>query len=146
MEDGGTAAPISHHLVRLKDGPEGAPRFFGVIRAADRGTAEEDETMRRCLGSSDGRSGLQAHLTHLAETLDSSAHVAVCALGVDGMREFCRVYGYDTGEVLLRAVGRRLLQALPDHAVLARIGGAKYAAVLLGDDADALRAQAESLA
>jgi diguanylate cyclase (GGDEF)-like protein len=145
-EVGMTAAPVDHHLVRLDDGPEGSPRFFGVIRAADRGTETEDETLRRCLGSSDGRSGLQAHLTHLAETLDASAHVALCALGVDGMREFCRVYGYDTGEMLLRAVGRRLLEALPDHAVLARIGGAKYAAVLLGADADALRAQAEALA
>jgi EAL domain-containing protein (putative c-di-GMP-specific phosphodiesterase class I) len=85
-------------------------------------------------------------MTHLAETLSTDATVAVCALGVDGMREFCRVYGYDAGEALLRSVGARLLRAMPPDAVLARIGGAKFAAAVIGQDGAELRACAEAMA
>lgn len=135
------AGALDHRIVRLADGPGGAPRFFGVIRAAD---AARDGAAG--LGCSDGRSGLQAHLTHLAETLPPTTSVAICALGVDGMREFCRVYGYDAGEALLRATGARLLTALPAEAVLARIGGAKFAVALVGAVPGEVKHQAELLA
>ncbi len=126
-------------LVRLSDGPGGAPRFLGVVRAADGCAAA------RGLAARDGRSGLQAHLTHLAETLPPETPVAICAIGVDGMREFCRVYGYDAGDALALAAGTRLMAALPPEAALARIGGAKFAAALVGGDAAGIRALAESL-
>lgn len=140
---GAVPLPIDHRLVRLDDGPDGAPRFFGVVRAAD---AARESDARQGLASGDSRSGLQAHLTHLAETLSPDAQVAICALGVDGMREFCRVYGYDAGESLLIAVGQRLMRAMPPGAVLARIGGAKFAVALVGAESATLKAQAESLA
>ena len=141
----GAASPtrIDHRLVRLADAPDGTPRFFGVVRATD---AARDGATEDNLAAGDSRSGLQAHLTHLAETLDPKTQVAICALGVDGMREFCRVYGYDAGESLLIAVGRRLMRAMPPAAVLARIGGAKFAVALVGSEPGALKAQAEGLA
>ena len=122
----GARNTLSHQVVRL--GPDGdAPRFFGVVRACSPG-----EIGRGALGAPDGRSGLQAHLTHLAETLPPTARIAVLALGIDGMREFCRAYGYEAGETLCRAVGEGLLQTLPPEAVLARIAGAKFVVALPG--------------
>jgi predicted signal transduction protein with EAL and GGDEF domain len=128
---------VDERLVRLRDGPEGAPRFFGVLRAAG-------EAAPGMIGR-DGRPALQAHLTRLAETLPPDTPVVVCAMGVDGMREFCRAYGYDAGEALTDAVGERLLRALPPDAALARIGGAKFAAALPGEDAASFREKAGAL-
>ena len=132
---------LDSRLVRLDDDPEGGPRFLGVVLARE---ASEGETPV-ALGSRDGRAGLQAHLTYLAETLPADTPVAVCAIGVDGIREFCRAYGYDAGDALTLGVGSRLSRTLPAGAAFARIGGAKFAAVLTGEDAAGFRGRADAL-
>ncbi len=127
---------VRESLVRVDDGPDGAPRFFGVLRA---GSGEHAPPCR------DGRAGLQAHLTHLSETLPTDTPVAVCAIGVDGLRVFNRAYGYDAGDALCLGVGARLARSLPQGAVLARIGGAKFGAAFIGPCALAFREEAEKL-
>ncbi|TVQ58580.1 MAG: GGDEF domain-containing protein [Rhodobacteraceae bacterium] len=131
-------AGVDERLVRLADDGEGRPRFFGVLRAAEHGAGA-------ALAVRNGRPGLQAHLTDLAEALPTETTVVCAAFAVDGLREFCRAYGYDAGDALARAVGRRVARALPAEAAFARIGGAKFAAVIVGDDGDAFRARAEAV-
>jgi diguanylate cyclase (GGDEF)-like protein len=113
------------------------PRFHGVVRVRP--------DIEAAPASRDGRAGLQAHLTHLSETLPPDETVAICAIGIDGLREFNRVYGYDSGDQLSLGVGARLARTLPEGAALARVGGAKFAAVLPGADAGAFREHAERL-
>ena len=130
---------VDAHLLRLGDCPEGGPRFLGVVRAAD-GAAPT------CLLSHrEGRSGLQAHLTHLGETLPPESLVVCAAFGVDGMREFVRAYGYDAGAELALALGRRLAALLPEDAAFARLAGAKFGAVMVGQTAESFRALAETI-
>jgi EAL domain-containing protein (putative c-di-GMP-specific phosphodiesterase class I)/GGDEF domain-containing protein len=129
---------LGERLVRLADGPGGAPRFLGVLRAAEAALSPPP-------ARGEGRSGFQAHLTHLSETLPPATPVTICTVGVDGMREFCRAYGYDAGEALAAAAAARLTRALPPDAALARIGGAKFLAALVGEDVAAFRARAEAL-
>jgi diguanylate cyclase (GGDEF)-like protein len=129
---------VRESLVRVMDGPEGGPRFYGVLRA-------EADGLGGKLTHSDGRAGLQSHLTHLAETLTSDTPVAVCVVGIDGLREFNRAYGYDSGDALSLGVGARIARAMPNGAAMARIGGAKFAIALVGPDALALQDWAERL-
>jgi len=131
------------HLVRLQDCPDGAPRFMGVLRAAE---GVEDFGDAGPLGRASGRGALQAHLTHLAETLPPETPVVCCVFGIDDMREFSRVYGYDAGAALAHMVGERLARALPPDAAIARVGGAKFAAAIVGDDAGAFRERAGRIA
>jgi len=131
------------HLVRLQDCPDGAPRFMGVLRAAE---GVEDFGDAGPLGRASGRGALQAHLTHLAETLPPETPVVCCVFGIDDMREFSRVYGYDAGATLAHMVGERLARALPPDAAIARVGGAKFAAAIVGDDAGAFRERAGRIA
>ncbi len=131
---------VDEHLVRLEDDPEGGPRFLGVVRAADGASGDCALISHR-----EGRSGLQAHLTHLSETIPSDALVVCVAIGVDGMREFVRAYGYDSGDALSLAVGRKLAAHLPKGAAFARLAGSKFGAVLLGETAESFRARAIAL-
>jgi EAL domain-containing protein (putative c-di-GMP-specific phosphodiesterase class I)/GGDEF domain-containing protein len=82
----------------------------------------------------------------MAETLRPDALVACCVFGIDGMREFSRCYGFEAGDALACAVGERLSRMLPASAALARIGGAKFAAAVIGDDPAAVRARATAIA
>ncbi|SEA93123.1 EAL domain-containing protein [Rubrimonas cliftonensis] len=78
-----------------------------------------------------GRAGLRRSLEALAATLPPETPVALMIFGVDGMREFSRGYGFDAGDALARAVGRRLRESLPDGAGLARVGSFSFAAALI---------------
>ncbi len=127
---------IDARLVRMHNDSAGAPRYLGVVRTNAAGM----------LARPSGRSALQTHLTRLSEELPPTTPVACCVFGVDAMREFSRAYGYDAGDALARAVGERLSRALPAEAALARIGGAKFAAAIVGDDAAAFRARAAAIA
>ena len=138
------AAGVDETVLRLPDGPGGAPRFCGVMLAQERPSLTGEAGVE-WLGQRDGRSGLQAHLTHLSETLPAEADVACCAVGVDGIREFCRAYGYDAGDALIRAVGDRLARLLPTGSACARLAGAKFVVAIVGDDAEAFRRRAEAL-
>jgi EAL domain-containing protein (putative c-di-GMP-specific phosphodiesterase class I)/GGDEF domain-containing protein len=141
---GGDGA-VSEQVVRLRDGPEGNPRFVGVLRAADAATPGASAGGPDPLRRRDGRGALQAHLTHLGESLPTGTPVAFCAFGVDGLREFCRAYGYDAGDALAVAVGARLALTLPPDAAFVRLGGAKFGAAIVGDTAGMVRARAEAI-
>lgn len=127
---------VEARLVRLSD-EEGSPRFLGVLSAVE----GSDQ-----IGRVSGRSAMQAHLTQLSESLKPDMLVACCVFGVDSMREFSRIYGYEAGDALARAVGARLATTLPNDVPVARVGGAKFAAAIVGDDATAIRRRAELVA
>ncbi len=140
---GDDAGPVDRRVVRLPDRPDAGPRFVGVLQA--RAPEDAHPAWAAPTGAQDGRKGMQAHLTHLAETLPPDTPVAVCAIGVDELRAFCRAYGYEAGDRLTLGVGARLHRALPEGAALARIGGATFAAAFVGDDAARFRERAEAL-
>jgi EAL domain-containing protein (putative c-di-GMP-specific phosphodiesterase class I)/GGDEF domain-containing protein len=129
---------VETRLLRLDHDPDGAPRFLGLMHPIDGGAPS--------VARISGRSALQAHLTQLAETLKPQALVACCVFGIDGMREFSRCYGFEAGDALACAVGERLSRMLPAGAAVSRIGGAKFAAAVIGDDAAAVRARATAIA
>jgi EAL domain-containing protein (putative c-di-GMP-specific phosphodiesterase class I)/GGDEF domain-containing protein len=132
----GCATSAETRLLRM-NGANGAPRMLGLTHPA----AETPSVTRIS-----GRSALQTHLTRMAETLGPETLVACCVFGVDGMREFSRSYGFEAGDALACAVGARLIAALPPGSALARIGGAKFAAAIVGDDAAGVRARASAVA
>ena len=131
---------LVERLVRVADDADGGPRFVGVLRA------REGPAAPAILGeAAGGRAGLQAHLTHLAETLPPETPVAICAVGVDELRAFCRAYGYEAGDQLTLGAGARLSRALPEGAALARVGGAKFGIAVADCDAERFGALAEGL-
>ncbi|MCU1498177.1 MAG: putative Diguanylate cyclase/phosphodiesterase [Acidimicrobiales bacterium] len=67
----------------------------------------------------------------------------VLLLGLDRFKEVNDTLSHQTGDELLVEVGRRLRDALPAVSAVARTGGDEFAVLLVGDDADELRDQAE---
>jgi diguanylate cyclase (GGDEF)-like protein/PAS domain S-box-containing protein len=62
----------------------------------------------------------------LEQTLNSSpgeGTVAVLLLGLDGIEQFNHALGYEAGNEVLRAVARRITDALPDGVEVARFAG-----------------------
>jgi diguanylate cyclase (GGDEF)-like protein len=71
--------------------------------------------------------------------------VAALLLDLDNFRAVNDCDGYDHGDSLLLRVVERLRAALPEEAVLARVGGDEFCVLLPGVDADAARARAQLL-
>jgi diguanylate cyclase (GGDEF)-like protein len=57
---------------------------------------------------------------------------AALVLDLDRFKEVNDALGHETGDRLLTLVGRRLLTAVPDSAVVARLGGHEFAVVVPG--------------
>lgn len=85
----------------------------------------------------------------LHESLQASAgsRVAVLLMDLDEFKDINDTLGHDTGDGLLREVGRRLRAAMPEPITVARLGGDEFAALapLTGTDPDEVMSIASSL-
>jgi diguanylate cyclase (GGDEF)-like protein len=81
-------------------------------------------------------------LVRLAAQVRTGGSLAVLILDLDRFKEVNDALGHATGDELLHLVGRRLRSSLPEHYLLARLGGDEYAVLLR----DVSAAQAEALA
>lgn len=78
---------------------------------------------------------------HVANARLSKHNVLLLYLDLDGFKEVNDSYGHGTGDQLIRAVAAGLEVLIPEHAVLARIGGDEFAIAFVaeGDNAPALQ-------
>ncbi len=87
--------------------------------------------------------------TRLHQSLLGSAgrRVAVLLMDLDEFKDINDTLGHDTGDGLLREVGRRLRAAMPEPITVARLGGDEFAALapLTGSDPDEVMSIASSL-
>ena len=71
------------------------------------------------------RRGMEIALTHLRETGG-----ALLLIDVDRFKQVNDVLGHAAGDELLRVVGARLAETLPEGTVIARLGGDEFAAMV----------------
>lgn len=71
--------------------------------------------------------------------------IAALLLDLDNFRAVNDCDGYEQGDCLLLRIVERLRAALPEEAVLARVGGDEFCVLLPGADADAARMRALQL-
>src|SRR5262245_52255126 len=95
------------------------------------------------LGYQDILTGLPNH-DHFFELFDravATRHgaepLALAALDLDGFDEINDALGYAGGDEVLAEIGRRLREALPPSAALARLGSDEFALMITGKNADA---------
>ena len=80
------------------------------------------------------RNAFNAHLAHVR---GRGGPLALVQLDLDRFKEVNDKLGHQGGDELLRQVGRRIADALPNGAGLFRLGGDEFAILLAGDDAAA---------
>lgn len=77
---------------------------------------------------------------------EGSRPVAVLAFDLDRFKAVNDVYGHQTGDQVLKSFAEIARRVLGPHALLGRIGGEEFAALLTGDDARRARALGEAVA
>ena len=98
----------------------------------------------------DGLTGLpnrSSLLDHLDEVLlrDEAPDAALLLFNLDSMKQINDTLGYEFGNRCLQSVAARLGEALGARALLARVGGDEFGAVLVGGDAAELPLMARKL-
>jgi diguanylate cyclase (GGDEF)-like protein len=92
------------------------------------------------------RRGLRRMASHLLNRRRSAGHdVAVIMLDIDHFKVFNDTYGHDTGDQVLAHVSAILRQSLRPEALLGRVGGEEFAAVVPIRQRHDARAVAERL-
>jgi diguanylate cyclase (GGDEF)-like protein len=128
-------------------GPAGLPaKVFGSVQdVTDRHRA--DERIRR-LAHYDDLTGLANrtlfthHLTHaLARAERYSKHLAVLFIDLDRFKIINDTLGHDTGDIVLKAIARRLSESMRAADLVARLGGDEF--VVVAEELDNPEAVAE---
>ncbi|MBN9673577.1 diguanylate cyclase domain-containing protein [Roseibium aggregatum] len=111
-------------------------------KLAQRSKALEDsEARNRHMATHDLMTGL-ANRVHFREIFDraiTDCHTCPCtvmAIDLDRFKEVNDTYGHEAGDMVIRQVARRLHAALPDDALIARMGGDEFMVLLTGDIGD----------
>lgn len=66
-------------------------------------------------------------------TVEAGRAVGVLMIDLDNFKQVNDYNGHATGDRLLRECARRIVEALPDHAIVGRIGGDEFAVALAFD-------------
>jgi two-component system chemotaxis response regulator CheY len=91
------------------------------------------------------RRGLRASIEDLACRIGPPAPLSVLAIDVDHFKSYNDDFGHAAGDATLRRVAAVLLALAPNDALVARIGGEEFLALLPGADVDVAVDVAESL-
>ena len=82
---------------------------------------------------------------HLGEGLGGGDPVSVIVTDLDGLTDINNTMGHAAGDRVLSEVSQRIRAAVPETALLARVGDAEFAAVLTGSDPAAIDAVARAI-
>lgn len=88
------------------------------------------------------RSHCREHLHHVLNVAGSDETVTLALVDLDHFKAVNDTYGHHRGDALLTDAARRMLQLVPDNALLCRIGGDEFALIFR----NASRTQAEIIA
>jgi diguanylate cyclase (GGDEF)-like protein len=81
----------------------------------------------------------------LGQAGESPAPLAVLCVDLDRFKEINNTVGHRAGDQVLQEVGRRVAQAVPATATVARVGGSEFAVLLLHADAGSATQTAEAI-
>ncbi|UFM64874.1 diguanylate cyclase [Paracoccus sp. MA] len=138
-------------------GPDAAPESAMRLQAqlarkheADRRRHETRRNMRWAMtdpltGLHNRRYALPRLAELAAEAQEGRGDLAVMLLDLDRFKQVNDVHGHPAGDAVLAEVAARLAAALPEGALLARIGGEEFLAVLPDCPARSARRIAEAL-
>lgn len=135
------------HIAPVSDGEGNVTHFVGVISDVTRQRTTESELAYAA--SHDANTGLPRYglvAQHIAEhLLAPDATVGLVVVDIDRLHAINEIFGHSAGDAALAAVAKRLVEAAPADAVVARLSGDKFGVVLLGGQAHDLDALIDAL-
>jgi diguanylate cyclase (GGDEF)-like protein len=140
----GSGRPLAHcppTLLKETDAVAKAIVHAGRMLQATRHLAEHDTLTglsNRLLFEELGRN-------RLAEARRSGAGLALLAIDLDGFKAVNDVHGHQAGDAVLKAAASRILAALRESDVVARMGGDEFVALLSDAGLDDARLVADKL-
>ncbi|MEG3175960.1 diguanylate cyclase [Sphingomonas sp. RB3P16] len=100
------------------------------VLSHERDAAREGEIAARLLAETDPLTGLLNRRAFLSEAIGREGEQVLMVVDLDHFKLINETIGHDGGDEVLRAVARALQAAVPDFALVARIGGEEFAIVL----------------
>ncbi|MEN3375549.1 MAG: hypothetical protein V7604_904, partial [Hyphomicrobiales bacterium] len=91
------------------------------------------------------RTTFHARVTTAIASEREDAKLAVLIVGIDEFQEINDMLGHASGDLVLKAAGERIQNALPPESMVARLGGDKFAVALFHHDAAERRAACERI-
>jgi len=83
------------------------------------------------------RRGFEEQSLHLLQAPDrSTLRLTMIVADIDRFKQINDTLGHATGDAVIRAFGRTLMETMPPDAVVGRIGGEEFAILLAGEEAD----------
>lgn len=111
--------------------------FVGVMSDVTQQRTTESELAYAA--SHDATTGLPRYglvAQHIAEQLlRPGTTIALVVVDIDRLHAINEIFGHSAGDAALAAVGRRLVDALPPDAIVARLSGDKFGVVLEAEQA-----------
>lgn len=116
---------------------EAAPGLHTVI-LRDITERQRQQAMLKHQANHDALTGLanRACLVRHLESLKAGHRAALYVLDLDSFKQINDTLGHDTGDQVLRALARRLREAMPDNAKVYRIGGDEFAVLYTNPHSD----------
>lgn len=100
------------------------------VLSRERDAAREGEIAARLLAETDPLTGLLNRRAFLTEAIGREGEQMLLIIDLDHFKLINETIGHDGGDEVLRVVARTLQSAVPDTALVARIGGEEFAIVL----------------
>lgn len=100
------------------------------VLSRERDAAREGEIAARLLAETDPLTGLLNRRAFLTQAIGRDGDQTLLIVDLDHFKLINETIGHDGGDEVLRAVARTLQLAVPEAALVARIGGEEFAIVL----------------
>ncbi|MCB1256737.1 MAG: EAL domain-containing protein [Microthrixaceae bacterium] len=132
----GTWVDIEVTAQNLIDDPDIAGIVVHVRDITSRKALELDLQRRAYQDDLTGLANRASFRNEIKRASESSEHLAVIYLDLDGFKEVNDTSGHEVGDRLLQLVAKRLLDTVPSNAVVARLGGDEFAVMMRGESDD----------